>query len=344
MKTLLFAVLALALTGLPVPGSGSTGLPSALAEPRPATPNHKIPVILDTDIGDDIDDTWALGLLLQCPELDVKLVLTDYGRPSYRGRLAAKLLQSMGRADVPIGLGIEVPLVGGVASQAAWLGDYDLASYPGPVHTNGIRALIDTILGSPEPVTLIAIGPVPNLAAALEQEPRIARRARFVGMQGSVRRGYGGKDQPDAEWNVRCDPAAFQKVLAAPWPITLTPLDTCGLVQLDGPLFRRFRTSPGAVPRVIWENYRVWAAHRPELAPPDIEQRSSTLFDCVAIYLAIATDFCEMETLPLEVTPDGFTRVRAGARTVRAATAWKDLEAFKRWMVERLTRTASPAR
>jgi len=302
---------------------------------------QKIPVILDTDIGDDIDDTWALGLLLQCPELDVKLVVTDYGRPLYRGRLLAKLLETMGRPDIPIGLGIEVPHVGGAESQAPWVGDYDLRRYPGRVHTNGVRALIDTILRSPQPVTVIAIGPLPTLAAALEQEPRIAQRARFIGMHGSVRRGYGGKPTPDAEWNVRCDPRAAQKVLSAPWDITLTPLDTCGVVDLFGEDFARVRDSQQAIPRTIMENYRVWATRRPELAPANVEQRSSTLFDCVAIYLAVSEEFCEMETLPLRVTDDGFTRIDPTGKPVRVATAWKDLPAFRQWMVERLT--APPA-
>lgn len=106
------------------------------------------PVILDTDIGDGIDDTWALGLLLKCPEVDLKLVVSDYGRPRYRSRLLGKLLQAMGRADIPIGVGMEVAGVGGEESQGAWLGDYDLKSYPGRVHPDGIQAMIDLIMAA----------------------------------------------------------------------------------------------------------------------------------------------------------------------------------------------------
>ena len=63
------------------------------------------PVILDTDIGDDVDDTWALLMLLRMPELDLKLAVSDYGNAIYRCRLLAKLLQLTGRTDVPIGVG-----------------------------------------------------------------------------------------------------------------------------------------------------------------------------------------------------------------------------------------------
>jgi len=312
-------------------------LPAAVRAAEPAAPAKRIPVILDTDIGDDIDDTWALGLLLQSPEFDVKLVVGDYGRPLYRARLLAKLLQEMGRSDIPIGIGVEVAGVGGVESQGKWLGDYNLKSYPGRVFTNGVQALVDTIMKSPEPITLIAIGPLPNIAAALEREPRIAQRARFVGMHGSVRRGYGGGTNVAAEWNVKCDPRAAQRVFSAPWEMVITPLDTCGVLDLFGEQFARVRDSSAPVAKVVLANYRDWAAARSDLAPKQVEARSSTLFDCVAIYLALREDFCRMEALKLKVTDDGFTRLDPAGKTVSVATSWQDLNGFRAWMVQRLT-------
>jgi inosine-uridine nucleoside N-ribohydrolase len=320
----------------------ATQLPSA----RAATATRSLQVILDTDIGDDIDDTWALGLLLRCPEVNVKLVVGDYGRPDYRTRLLAKLLQSMGRSDIPIGRGIEVGGVGGEESQGPWLAGYDLGTYPGKVHQDGVQAMIDCIMGSPEPITLIAIGPLPNIAEALAREPRIATHARFVGMHGSLRIGYGGTTNIAAEWNVKCSPSACQKALSAPWEARITPLDTCGLVQLDGPQFARLRQSGDPIAKIILDNYRVWAIRRNDLAPRDIEERSSTLFDCVAIYLAVSrgAEFCRLETLPIRVTDDGFTRISDGAKAITAATAWNDLPGFNRWMVDRLITPISAAK
>ena len=66
---------------------------------------RRIPVILDTDIGDDIDDTWALALMLKCPELDVKLVVSDTGDTTYRAKIIAKMLEVAGRTDIPVGVG-----------------------------------------------------------------------------------------------------------------------------------------------------------------------------------------------------------------------------------------------
>lgn len=297
-----------------------------------------IPVILDTDIGDDIDDTWALCLALQSPELDLKLVVGDYGRPEYRARLIAKILAETGHETIPVGVGMEVPGVGGKFSQLAWLGDYQLTNYPGKVYTNGVQAIIDVVMKSPTPVTLLCIGPVPNIAAALEREPQIARRARFVGMHGSVYRGYNGSTNVHAEWNVKAAPKALQKAFSASWPITITPLDTCGTVVLNGPNYARIRDSKARGPVAIMGNYRAWAANREGVNPNLPDEMSSTLFDCVAVYLAIDTALCEMETVPLQVTDAGFTKVDPQGTKVSAAVRWKKPEAFYDWMTARLDR------
>lgn len=298
---------------------------------------RRIPVILDTDIGDDIDDTWALGLVLNSPELDLKLVVGDYGKPEYRAKILAKFLQRSGRSDVPVGVGIEVPSAKGRDSQIDWVRDYDLKSYPGKVHTNGVAALVDTIMKSPEPITLLAIGPLSNIEAALAQEPRIAQKAVFVGMHGSVRKGYGGKARIDPEWNVKVAPKACQVAFQAPWKKTITPLDTCGLIVLDGQQFQQIRKSKNAVAGDILTNYRLWAKDRKGYEGEAVDNHSSTLFDCVAVYLAVTEELCTIESLGLKVTDDGFTLIDPQAPVCRVATEWKDQQAFEDWLVRRIS-------
>lgn len=323
-RTLVLTIALIVAAVVPVPAAEPL-----LTKPAPT------PVILDTDIGDDIDDTWALGLLLKSPELDLKLVVGDRGAAQYRARLLAKLLERAGRSDVPIGIGLDIePHEEG--RQAAWVKGYDLKKYPGKVHTNGVQALIDTIMKSPTPVTLICIGPVPNIAEALKREPQIAKKARFVGMYGSVHVGYDGVKQPAAEWNVKCNPKACQAVFTAPWDMTITPLDTCGLVTLTGEKYRRVRESQDRIAADIIANYRVWTAATPNFPTDAVDTRSSTLFDAVAIYLAIRQDLCVMERLRLRVNDDGFTVIDPRAKQINVATSWKDLGGFEDWMVERL--------
>ncbi len=306
-------------------------------DPQTARP---VPVILDTDIGDDIDDSWALDLLLKSPELDLKLVVGDYGKSEYRARLLAKFLQRAGRSDVPVGLGLDIAPHGD-GGQVAWIRDYDLKSYPGRVRADGVQAIIDTIMKSPQPVTLICIGPVPNIAAALKREPRIAQHARIVGMDGSVRLGYGGANQPCAEWNVKADPKALQAVFAAPWDITITPLDTCGLVQLTGDKYQRVRDATDRTTADLITNYRLWLAAGPASSADTADRQSSTLFDTVAVYLAMHQDLCVMEQLHLRVTDDGFTVIDPHARVVNVAVRWKDLDAYEDSLVNRLLEPAN---
>jgi inosine-uridine nucleoside N-ribohydrolase len=300
-----------------------------------------IPVILDTDIGSDMDDTWALAMMLKSPELDIKLITTGTGDTTYRAKIVAKMLEIAGRTDIPIGIGIdftkelEMRGVNQHRNQLKWVENYDLASYPGKVFNDGVCAIVDTIMNSPEQVTLICIGPVPNIAKALELEPRIADRARFVGMFGSVRRGYGGNPKISAECNVVCYTKECRKVFEAAWDITITPLDTCDLVKLEGDKYQRILSCQDPLIKAIIENYRIW--DHPGLSNkfnPDLV--SSILFDTVAIHLAYSQEFLEMETLGLRVTDDGFTVIDENAKKIHCAMNWKDLPAYEDYLVERL--------
>ena len=121
----------------------------------------QVPVILDTDIGGDIDDTWALVMMLKSPELDVKLVATDTGNTTYRAKVVAKMLEVAKRTDIPIGVGIHISDDPG--PQQPWVEDYDLSSYPGTVHQDGVDALIQ---GAPNGAyRVVALQPAPFPAA-----------------------------------------------------------------------------------------------------------------------------------------------------------------------------------
>ncbi len=299
-----------------------------------------IPVILDTDIGSDIDDTWALALLLKSPEVDLRLAVSDTGDAPYRARLLAKFLQAAGRSDVRVGVGVD--LQDGSrrnCPQAAWVEGYDLADYPGQVAEDGVGAIIETILASPQPVTLLCIGPVPNIAEALRREPRIVQNARFVGMHGSLRVGYDGAPPIAAEYNVKLDPDSCRAAFEAGWQVTITPVDTCGLITLRGEAYRQVRDSQDPITRALIENYRVWRRSNQVdwIKDIDEETQSSTLFDTVAAYLTFSEELLVMETLGVRVNDEGYTLLDPSAQPLRCATAWKDLPAFERLLVERLT-------
>ncbi len=294
-----------------------------------------IPVILDTDIGSDIDDTWALVMLLRCPELDLKLVLTDTADTVYRAKLTAKLLELAGRSEIPIGIGIR-----GEAKheyQQDWVGSYDLHDYPGAIHEDGVQAMIDMIRTSPDPITIIGIAPAPNLERALKLAPDIAPRCRFVGMFGSVERGYEEDSEPIAETNVREAVSAAQAIFAAPWrEIIITPLDTCGKVILQGEWYGKITEADDPVLQAVIENYRIWAGLVPWVEIEDYTQQSSILFDTVAVYLGYSQDLLNVEEVGLRVTEEGLTVRDDSAKPIQVALSWHDLEGFYDHLVERL--------
>lgn len=300
---------------------------------REATMPQSIPVILDTDIGSDIDDTWALALLLARPEFDLKLVVTDYGDTRERARLTARFLEASGHTDVPIGIGI--PTEGTPIFQKEWTGDYRLEDYPGEVFDDGVQALIHTIMTSPEPVTLVVIGPAPNIREALRREPAITRNAHVYSMGGSIRRGYDSSPEPTAEYNVERDPGATSAMYSAGWPVWLAPLDTAGTVQLKGERYQQLLAADSLALEALIANYRAWDASA-EWVDFNPDEESSILFDTLAVALILHPEFCRMEELNLVVSQDGYTRVARHGSSIQVATEWQNRERFLDWLTESL--------
>lgn len=208
---------------------------------------------------------------------------------------------------------------------------YKLQEYPGTIHQDGVAALINLIRQSAAPITIISIGPSHTVAAAMERAPDVATKAYFVGMQGSVRKGYNG-GAVCAEYNVKANIPAAQKALLAPWKrATITPLDTCGLVKLSGARFQRLTESDDPLVKAVLENYRIWAKK-------EKVTESSILFDTVAVYLAYpgAKPLLELEPLTVTVNADGFTALEAGGKPMDVATNWKNLGGYEDWMVRLL--------
>lgn len=291
-----------------------------------------IPVIFDTDIGSDIDDTWALAMLLKSHELDTRLIVSDRDNTVYRTKLICKMLEAAGCANIPVGVGYIQEERSTSARQAKWVEGYDLESYPGTLHSDGVDAIIQAIMRSDDPLTLICVGPVPNISEALRREPGIAERTHFVGMHGSIRRSRRGEGAIQ-EANVKNDVPACQAVFSAPWKsMTITPQDTCGFVQLTGERYQSIQQSDDPTLKALMENYEIWA----QKTAHDSKNASSILFDTVAIYLAFATEHLAMERMGIRVTDDGFTVRDNSARQMNVALEWQHLNAFHDFLTHRL--------
>ncbi|MGD0331281.1 MAG: nucleoside hydrolase [Nitrososphaeria archaeon] len=193
-------------------------------------------ILIDTDIGDDIDDAYALALALKSPELNLKAVTTVFGNVRIRTKLALKLLRTFGREDIPVGEGIGRPFlektfrpqaVLETPNQAAVLAEDELLQRPSEKHA--VDLIISTVMDARKEVTVIPIEALTNIAAAIIKEPKIVDKANLVVMGGCV-------TKPLAEHNIRCDPEAAKIVFESGIKITMVGLDVtlrCGLTEED---------------------------------------------------------------------------------------------------------------
>ncbi len=261
-----------------------------------AQPAAKIPILVDTDIGTDIDDAFALALVARSPEFHLIGVTTVSGDTAERARLAAKLLWEAGLKRVPVAAGEPgkpLPL-----EQGRWANGF---KSPQLVHQKA-AAFIKTLLEKqPGRVTIIAIGPLTNLGAVLSSDPSIAAKIkRIVLMGGSIAHGYGRDLNPAAEYNIASDPAAAQVVFNSGIPILMVPLDVTAMLKLDRAGRERVFTELTPVTNALALLYFLW------------NQRTPTLFDPMAVAMTIDPGLCETKELAVEVDEKGFTRAVEG--------------------------------
>ena len=292
-----------------------------------------IPVIIDTDIGSDIDDTWALAMALGCPELDIKLITTCTGDTTYRAKIVCKFLEHVGHTETPVGIGISFNSL--LENQKAYVDGYQLQSYPGEVVDDGVRAMAQIIMESKETITLICLGPLQNIAKLLEIEPRVTKKIRFVGMYGAIFKGYKGMDGVQAEYNIVQHVDSAKVVFSSNLDMTITPLDTCGMISLEGDDYQAVAKATNKTMIEVIGNYEIWQR---ALGAKELEttKRSSILFDTVAIYLALDNSFLEMKRLGIKITNEGKTIVDGTGKAINVAIEWRDQRGFYDFLINRL--------
>lgn len=219
-------------------------------------------ILLDTDIGSDIDDAECLAYLLCQPRCELLGITTVSGEPAERARIADALCQAAGR-QVPIHVGAAQPLEGEqlqpLAQQKPRLCHWPhQTAFP----EDAVAFLREQIHRHPGEVTLLAIGPLTNLARLFLEDPQAPGLLKgLVLMSGAF---FAGQQalHPQGEWNVRCDPKAAQVVYAAaPAGRQLSVgLDVTMQVSMGQEELRRRFTSP--VLRAVEDFSTLWFAQR----------------------------------------------------------------------------------
>jgi len=233
-------------SGLAVAGIGLSNL-SGLAIPAVFSQNSmKEKLLLDTDIGSDIDDSVCLSYLLRQKQCEILGITTVSGESVIRAQLASAILKAAGRDDIPIYPGVEQPLLTPqkqpVANQAKYLPKYPHETkFP---EGQAIEFMRRTIRENPNEVTLLGIGPLTNIALLFAVDPEIPTLLkRLVIMCGTFTYRYKGEPCL-TEWNARCDPYATAIVYRAPVKNILSVgLDvTTEVVLKKDEIIRRFNT------------------------------------------------------------------------------------------------------
>jgi len=287
----------LSLFLLAAPGFSQTASPEP---PAPAHPPAKI--IIDTDIGDDIDDAFAVALALRSPELEILGITSTFGDTETRAKLVDRLLGEAGRSDIPVAMGTPDPKIRTAFSQRRYAegGHFARAAHP-----PAVGFILDQIRRHPGEITLVAIGPLVNLGEVIDRDPQAFRRLRRVVMMGgSIHKGYGDWGYfpprgPEPEWNIKNDPASARKVLASGVPVYMMPLDS---TQLKMDEVKRALVFQAGTPLTdaLTLLYHHWG------------QQTPTLFDPMTIAFLDDAKLCPVTPLHITVDDDGMTRATSG--------------------------------
>ena len=281
-------------------------------------------IIIDTDIGDDIDDAFALALALRSPELQILGVTTTFGDTQTRAKLADRLLGEAGREDIPVAAGIPTPPKSQLTQQPyAEHGHFARATHP-----DAVTFILEQIRRNPGEVTLVAIGPLMNVGALIDKDPETFRKLkRVVMMGGSVERGYGDSGYtpappPQPEWNILNDIPSAQKLFASGVPIYMMPLDATQL-KLDE-VKRAFLFRQGTpITDALVGLYHQWG------------QETPTLFDPMTLAYILKPDLCPVQPMHIGVDEKGFTRPEPGAPNAQVCLH-SNSEAFFNFYIARV--------
>ena len=294
-----------------------------------------VPVIFDTDIGSDIDDTWALAMILKSPEIDLKMITTNGYETAYQTALSAKMMTVCNRTDVIVAQG--APGMADPRYQEEWIGDFDVESYPN-LSRDAAKSMVDFIMKSDEEVVILVAGSSKNIADAYRLDPRIAKKCRLVAIGGVIYNGHckGWYPPLGADWNVKCDRDSWQYAMVeTDYKVELLPLDVTGNLKLEGDVYAKIRECADTDPviKMLIENTDLWMTK----FEMDYHMGTSALFDTVGVYACFTHENLEFETLPIYANEAAQTLIDPErGKDMYTALRWGDKEKFKKFLAARL--------
>jgi purine nucleosidase len=310
-----FAFVVSAFAQTPMPAARPSAVASAAAPEK---------IIIDTDIGDDIDDAFAIALALRSPELQILAISTTFGDTDARARILDRMLGEADRADIPVLVGVPTKTTNPMSQRRYG----QVSRFTRAFHLGAVDAILDQIQANPGQITLVAIGPLVNVGALIDKDPQAFHQLkRIVIMGGSIRCGYSETGicpgpPPSPEWNIINDIPSAQKLFSSGVPLYVMPLDSTQL-KLDETkrnyIFRQGTPLTDSLTLL----YHEW------------NQQTPTLFDPMTIAFILDPNICPIEKMHISVDDKGFTRPETGPPNAQVCLH-SDSNAFFHLLIDRI--------
>ncbi len=252
-------------------------------------------VIFDCDLGDDIDDAYALGYLLTLQDrYEILGITTCYGRTDDRAILANKFLAVTGETHIPVYVGKNTS---NSSERANWYADQFYWAKGSPSVKKSINAtefIRSQLKKYPGEVIIFSVGPVTNLAPLATE---LQKAKAIYAMFGSFKIGYDGSSKIDAEWNVTCDIPSAKSFVQSGANIIYAGLDVTAMVKLSAENRLKLLMRQSPLTSAMQGLYVLWG------------QETPTLFDPVAIGMEAHPELFTTEKVHVFVDDKGFTRI-----------------------------------
>ena len=264
---------------------------------------NKLPkIILDTDVGDDIDDAFAILLMIQSKAFDILGITTVFRNARQRAHMAKYLVNALG-ANVPVYQGCDYPIISdpeklnteeirrkekrdrfGMYQLPQWKDEMEEAKYE---EGNAVDFIIEQVHKYPHEVILCGIGPLTNFGIALRKDPTI------IPLIKEFRLMSGGRNITFSEWNVYCDPEASYIVYNSGVPTVEIGIDTTHVAALSKQDIEDLKNSNSKAIQVVYEMMMNWFKHYEFAAP--------VMHDPIAVATIIRPEFCTYEMHPMDI-------------------------------------------
>jgi purine nucleosidase len=262
---------------------------------------QKQKVIFDCDLGDDIDDAFALALLISSTDkFDILGITTCYGRTDDRATMACKMLYETGNDHIPVAIGRNTSntddRANWFADQFHWSKGFNKLK---PIAQPAADFIIEQLRKYPNEIIVLSVGPVTNMSDIIKKDPKVLGLAKqVVAMFGSFYIGYNGAPTIDAEWNVKVDIPASKQFVQSGANITYAGLDVTAFVKWDKTYRDIILNRQSPLTNILTGLTTLWGY-----------DRTPTLFDAVAVGMVLYPELFKTEKTHIYVDDKGFTKM-----------------------------------